>query len=194
MIAAIEAARRRAREAAAEQAAIEVAALAKDWQAEIVAPPREDQRQEDIAAAESSGAAYASAWMALALYALSKWTANGSKGSIASQIASVTTQIDYRVRRIVTTETARAHSDEHRGIVRRIPRGPWSSKTFRRWDARLDRRVCSVCRAHDAEETPIGETFRLGHEPGDVHPGCRCIAVVVTFPNAERIDVTREAA
>lgn len=168
---------------------------------QIAPAPPPDNRQEDTVNAEAAAGSFAAAWTAIALIALTKWArSDGRGGSIQAAIVASTKAIDHRIKRIIATEAARARNDEHRerwiGIKKANPRSAdgWGRHTFRRWDARLDRRVCSVCRAHDAEEVLIGEPFAQGHEPGDVHPHCRCFVSVIVFPNAERIDVYKGAA
>jgi hypothetical protein len=102
-----------------------------------------------------------------------------------------------RIERTVITENASAHSDEHRrawvALRDQEPDAPWRTRVFRRWDARLDRRVCAVCLFHDAEETQIGKSFRQGHEPGSVHPGCRCMSTIVFFPASATIITSRDS-
>jgi hypothetical protein len=191
LAAAVREARQRARQVAAEQSAAEVAAMTQ-MGAEVAPGVVEDHSQTDAAHADAAAASYASAWSALALAALSVWASKGGKGSPAAAIQTTISRSDYRIVRTVVTETARAHSDEHRsrviGLKKTNTGRPWLGRAFRRWDARLDRVVCSVCRAHESEETPIGKPFRMGHEPGDVHPGCRCIATLIMLP-LDREDV-----
>lgn len=187
MAAAILAARQDARAAAAEQVDDEIAMVSGAIGEQIAPAPPPDNRQEDVINAETAAATYSSAWTALALFALTKWARSGGRGgSIQAAIVKVTTTIEYRLKRLVATEAARARNDEHkerwRGIVKAHPRSvSWRRVAFRRWDARLDRKVCSMCRAHDSEECPIDGAFSQGHEPGEVHPHCRCIATVVVL-------------
>lgn len=79
---------------------------------------------------------------------------------------------DARLRKIVTTETARSFSDVTMEVADRY-------KLVRRWDAVLDERTCSFCRDMDGEETLPGERFANDLEPGWVHPNCRCIGILV---------------
>lgn len=199
MITALEVVRRSARSSAASQVGEEVAAVEAITGTTVSTGTfvATETAVEDIAAVEAAAAGYTASWLSVALVAVAAWHAAGAKGSAASSIAKVAKDVDYRLKRIVVTEATRARSDEHRArlLALRKTNGdkPWIGKTFRRWDARLDRKVCSVCRAHDAEECPLDGTFSKGHEPGDVHPNCRCIATLVHFPEAMRIDTTKDA-
>lgn len=154
--------------------------------ADVAQPIISDPSQTDAAHAEVAAASYASAWAGLALAALSAWASSGGKGSPTVAIQTTIKRSDYRIVRTVVTESARAHSDEHRTLVDGIRKANegrrWLGRAFRRWDARLDRVVCAVCRGHESEEAPIGGRFKQGHEPGDVHPGCRCISTLIMLP------------
>lgn len=185
MTAAVLAARAAARLVASQQVAGEVAEASAVWGGPLPTPRRVPSEDIDRGHAEVAGASYASAWLALALLAIAVWDRKGRLGPVASVVTTVTRTIGYRVERIVTTETARAHTDEHRtqwkGLVKAAPRMPWA-KAVRRWDARLDKIVCSRCRAHESEETTVDGEFRGGDEPGEIHVSCRCIATTIVMP------------
>jgi len=186
--AAIRALRAEARASAATQVDEEIAEFAQILGEDPIPNPAPDNRQEDVAASETAGRSLSAAWAGAALAALSQWSRpNRRTGSLHSAISQTLSAIDYRVQRTVTSEAARARNDEHRerwrALVKATPRGrTWGRTAFRRWDARLDRRVCAVCRRHESEECPVDGSFSQGHEPGEVHPGCRCIATTIALP------------
>lgn len=108
---------------------------------------------------------------------LSHIAATSYANSWATAILSETPfNSDSRLRRIVTTETARSFSDP----------AMEAADTFqlsRVWNAVLDSKTCKLCASLDGEETLPGETFKNGYEPGWVHPNCRCFSTLILSNN-----------
>jgi SPP1 gp7 family putative phage head morphogenesis protein len=93
------------------------------------------------------------------------------------------TPLDYRLRRIAATETARAFNDERLAETRahHEPR----AGVFKVWSAVLDRRTCAYCFDRD------GRTFELEAKVGEsppVHVCCRCVWEFVWVPHPERLE------
>jgi SPP1 gp7 family putative phage head morphogenesis protein len=82
----------------------------------------------------------------------------------------------YAIKRIAVTESAQAFNAE-RGAAAKEAED--LAQLRKRWDARLDSKVCPVCADADGTIVPINEQFPLG-EPGGVHPRCRCSWSIVT--------------
>ena len=156
--------------------------------------PMRATRPIDDVAAHTAASSYGTAWLGDATARLS--IANRTGQPNASRAAEEATKAQsHRVERIATTEVATAFNDEQRELATEAAAGSpvWSSVTFRRWDARLDAKVCSVCAEHDGEEVPLDASFKGDAEPGAVHPRCRCVATIVTFPDRLAIVERQEA-
>lgn len=79
---------------------------------------------------------------------------------------------EARLKRIVTTETARSFSDP-------LLEAADQFKLVRRWNAVLDSKTCKFCSSMDGDETLPGEAFKGDVEPGYVHINCRCISELI---------------
>lgn len=154
----------------------------------------------DRAAVESTSSAYVAAWTSSTSSALWDWTSDDGNDAAPSEVVEQATRgLDYRVRRIATTENAQAYADardEATDAVARERNGAtWIPGLLKRWDSTLDKRVCAVCRALDSTLRPWGMTFPKKREPGHVHPGCRCDSHTVFIPlRIPDLDLEREAA
>lgn len=138
----------------------------------------------DAAFAHQTGMSFASAWSAVALGSTLQWAEDPSK-SLPAAIRRTATLTDYRLRRIATTDTARAFNDEHDegvGYVVGQTKATWLGAVFKRWDATLDRRICNVCKALDGQIVLVGREFRSGEVPGEVHVCCRCLDSLIFIP------------
>lgn len=49
---------------------------------------------------------------------------------------------------------------------------------FKRWDAAIDGRTCSLCKQYDDLVTPLNKPFARGIDHPPIHPRCRCAVVV----------------
>lgn len=84
-------------------------------------------------------------------------------------------QTEKRITLIGATENAQAYNEERVAVAREAT----DEEIWRVWDATLDARTCSICRAADGMIVALHESFPLG-EPGDVHPNCRCSFTLTT--------------
>jgi len=141
----------------------------------------------DRAAAGATAAGYAAAWTHATTGALWDWAADeDADTSPGAAVAAAADGLDYRVKRIATTENAQAYNDARDDVTaaeaKRNDGATWLVAVLKRWDATLDKRVCKVCRdMHGALAIP-GLKFRGGREPGHVHVGCRCSDHLVFIP------------
>lgn len=85
----------------------------------------------------------------------------------SAQISGSPFDWDSRLRRIVTTETARSYSDV-------LDEAAKPFHLIRIWNSVFDARTCKVCRDMDGETTIPGGKFSGNLEPGYVHVSCRC--------------------
>ena len=85
-----------------------------------------------------------------------------------------------RLQMTVITENARAFNEERVRQSRSLPLSR-DLMTFKYWNAKLDKRTCSVCSSADGELVRADEPFSEG-TPGLVHPRCRCIAHFILLP------------
>lgn len=79
---------------------------------------------------------------------------------------------DYRFRRVAATEVPNAYSRLHYEI------NPGEGYGIK-WDATLDLKSCKLCGNMHGQITHVGQSFKDGMVPGDVHPNCRCIPYFV---------------
>jgi Phage Mu protein F like protein len=140
----------------------------------------------DAAHSDAVATSFSAAWAAAALYLVSK--AEREETSRIVAIDAATDAADFRIRRIAGTEIPRAYNDQHRKDAEEIAEiHPDVMREFaRKWDAMLDRRTCQTCRSLDGETAPIGESFRGGYEPGEVHALCRCMSTLVPMSETMR--------
>lgn len=141
----------------------------------------------DRAAAESTSGAYVAAWTSGNSAAMWAWSADADNDASPSDVVEQTTEgLDYRVRRIATTENAQAYADARDeatdAAAKKHNDATWIPGLLKRWDSTLDKRVCAVCRALDSTLRPWGMSFPKKREPGHVHPGCRCDSHTVFIP------------
>ena len=150
--------------------------------------PSVSDGEEDSGHAENAGRSYASAWSAGALAAILRWADDAESQSIAlaGPVSNVRVQLDYRIRRTATTETAQAFSDEtDEGIgyiAKQHAKSTWIAALVKRWDAQLDRRVCATCAGLDGELALPGFPWSGDAEPGFVHACCRCTSAPLLIP------------
>ena len=146
-----------------------------------------ERRALDDASAQQSGQSLANQWQGIAI--ASALSADRRDLSVSVSIRRTEKLMSKRVARTAATEVARAYSDEHLEAANDaaeaeiIVRPDWS----RVWSAILDMRACQECAAHHGETVLLGESFSGGDEPGDMHPLCRCIDIVVPTAEANRI-------
>ncbi len=147
--------------------------------------PHLSDSAEDGPAAHAAAASYTAAWGTAAVAAILAWERRTDL-SLAAALRRTIPANDYRIRRIATTETARAFNDEHDegvGYVATESKGAiWLPGLFRRWDATLDRVTCPICARLDGEIVMVGRSFSGGLVPGYVHPHCRCIGTLWFMP------------
>lgn len=185
-------ARSNARDAAQVRLAAELEQLHKELHRLGIERPdlivQRSDGAEDSAIAVMLGESYGSAWAAAMLVVILRWERQdkASRGSLPGQARVVLEQIDFRIRRIAATETARAFNNEHDegvGYVAAQHKGSrWIAGLFKRWDAMFDRRVCATCRGHDGELALVGTSFTHDDRPAEVHAICRCLDSLVFLP------------
>lgn len=148
---------------------------------ELSAPAR-GPNATDAAAADAAAKSLASVWLQRSVAGLLDWTRSGAQG-VVPQIGTQTTRAtDFRLRRTAATETAVAYNDEANEILQHvgdaIADAPAGTLLWKRWEAVLDRGVCSKCANFDNQVVRCNESFRGGEIPGAVHPNCRCVEVL----------------
>jgi SPP1 gp7 family putative phage head morphogenesis protein len=79
----------------------------------------------------------------------------------------------FRFKRIATTETFTAYSDQISYSCLKNP----SDEYVKQWNAVLDARTCDRCSGLDGERVPLGQSFSAG-EPS-LHYNCRCTIEIV---------------
>lgn len=150
-----------------------------------LAAPRQSDGIEDAAIADAAGASFTSAWASRMLSLVMKW-ADDPHDMLAAQSRTVIQDLDFRIDRIATTETARAYNDEHdEGVgyaFKDLRDAEWLSAVLKRWDSTLDRATCEICRGHDGELAAVGFDFDGSDEPAEVHANCRCMDQLVFLP------------
>ncbi len=82
-----------------------------------------------------------------------------------------TRKFSYRLRRIATTDSAKAYNEARTETFKRVPRK--RVRLLRVWDSELDKQTCDVCAHADGTIVGVNQRFPLG-EPGGLHPNCRC--------------------
>lgn len=139
------------------------------------------------------GQSYSAAWGATVMASINQWQASDKPDEAIVTVAkTASTTIDYRLRSIATSETARAFDDAFEdaseATLRTHTERRWYSAIFKQWDASADKRTCLVCSGLADTIRPIGLWYPNGARPGYVHPGCRCFSVILVIPT--RIDKT----
>ena len=154
----------------------------------------------DRARATSASRAMASRWLLSTTTSIRQWELDGGKASLPQAARSSTSRILSSLGRTAATETAFAYAEEHgrqmNAAAEQAKAAPLARLLYKRWEGALDRKICRVCANHDNEIVPATEPFRGGDVPGQVHPHCRCQAVVAltsTDLNTAHA-VTREVA
>jgi SPP1 gp7 family putative phage head morphogenesis protein len=144
-------------------------------------PRQGTSHEEDAAAAHAAASSYAAAWAATAMAQILAHAEKGSRRSLAPALSGA--PVDYRLRRIAATETARAYNDER---VSRM-RAEHSAKAgaFQVWSAILDRRTCATCFERDGRTIELHARFD-GSPP--LHVCCRCVIEFVQVPHPERLE------
>lgn len=188
-------ARQRARQAALEQAAAELALLARELhrlgyrQGPFGQPVRSDEAA-DAASADAVGNSLAARW-AHAVLALLVASADDEDPKIDLKARQVMQRLDSSLGRIAATETARAYTAQHDDAIEDAvgddedaPRKErkWLPFVVKRWDAVLDRKTCQVCRDHDGELAMLGGDWSDHDVPGEVHVQCRCVSSLILLP------------
>jgi SPP1 gp7 family putative phage head morphogenesis protein len=82
----------------------------------------------------------------------------------------------YR-RTITTTEVSRAYSEQREHVARQYAKST-RELVYLEWDAALDRRTCPTCEGMHGTQVLAADGWS-GSGPGAVHPGCRCVSLVV---------------
>lgn len=75
------------------------------------------------------------------------------------------------------TEAARAYNLERADIAARYARQTGDVVSLE-WDATLDRRTCGECESMHGQRVSALDGWR-GAGPGEVHPRCRCVSLVI---------------
>lgn len=149
--------------------------------------PASHRLVEDTHHAGSAAESLAIAWRGVAIHRTLQAARQGD--DVVSAIESTRGPMGPRLVRTAATETSQSYNDEHTealadamvyqdGLAEALE----AAQVVRVWDAILDLRTCAECGAHDGEIAPPGQSFRSGHEPGFVHPLCRCISTVLALP------------
>lgn len=148
-------------------------------------PPSSFSAPEDETEAEIAAQSYSSAWGAAMMASIWRWS-ESDRGTLAAVAAHTAEVVDFRARRIATTETAKAFADardEGMGwVAERHGDSAWFPLLVKVWDAQLDRKVCPTCSELDGKQRPWGVPFPGSAEPGYVHANCRCIPVTQLLP------------
>ena len=121
--------------------------------------------------ADAVARSYSAAWMFAALALL--------VGRGKPDLKKALRATDDRLKAIVDTEITNAYSTVASAAFDALAELEAGAGLMKRWDAFRDRKTCMICRDHDGEEVPVGESFSNGDEPGNVHPRCRCIPTLV---------------
>lgn len=143
---------------------------------------------------------FSSAWLMQANEGIRQWQAGGGKGSLTQAIRKARAQTDFRARRGAATEVASAYNQGHQeqlaAAASQLEQHPVGRLLFKRWEAALDRKTCMTCANHDNEVVRAHESFYGSASPGEVHPHCRCVAVLAAFSTDLNVAhaVTRDLA
>lgn len=141
---------------------------------------------EDAAHAQVAAESLASQWRGLARHSIA---AAERKGDHPYRGISRSGDLLLpRIKRTAVTETAHAYNDEHREAARDAERYGLldGDVLLREWSALLDRRTCPECSALHGAHAPLHGSFPGRNEPGNMHPNCRCIEVMVAVPVSKR--------
>ena len=172
---------------ALERALLEARVHARRVGGESLGVPRrrEAAHEEDAAASHTTASSYAAAWGAAAMAAILS-TSEKARGAADSQSLAPSVSpapLDFRLRRIAATETARAFNDE-RVRAMRAEHAP-SAGVFKVWSAVLDRRTCGDCFDRDGQTIELHASFGA---PLPLHVCCRCVAEFLRVPLPERLE------
>jgi hypothetical protein len=137
---------------------------------------------EDETFAKQAAESLVTQWRALAMHDIR--AAERAGQSPSSALKKSLLRMTHRVARTAETETARSYGSEHKaalldamrfddGLAREIA----SADIVREWSCRLD--ACPQCIPYDGEQAALDGEFLLGAEPGELHPRCRCLVVMV---------------
>ena len=172
---------------ALERALLEARVHARRVGGESLGVPRrrEAAHEEDAAASHTTASSYAAAWGAAAMAAIlsSSEKARGSANSQSLAPSISPAPLDFRLRRIAATETARAFNDE-RVATMRAHHEP-AAGVFKVWSAVLDRRTCGDCFDRDGRTIELHDSF--GASP-PLHVCCRCVLEFLNVPLPERLE------
>ncbi len=134
--------------------------------------------ESDGVEAQMAAESLAGQWRALASRAVLQAQRLGE--DVARAVSATRRPLERRIARTAETESTRAYNDEHaerlRDLVARGDLDP--DRVLREWSALLD--ACEDCWPHDGERVGVSDSFSGGDEPGDVHPRCRCTALLVS--------------
>lgn len=175
--------RQAARRAAARRLGIELTAVGierSDTVRPLLVAGAMARTQDDSTRAAIAAASLATQWRGLAL-------ASAARGrETAAALTRSKTLLASRIERTAITETAHAYNDEHRSLlVEAVRYGDIAEDAvMREWSALLD--ACERCWPLDGEQARVDESFPGGYEPGDVHPRCACVEIVVASDNSTR--------
>lgn len=140
----------------------------------------------DSAASSSSARSLASTWSRVTLAAVWAWADQDDAASDLGR-AIAAASIDGAVKRTAATEAAQAFADlrdEGAGWLEELHRdAAWLPGLLKLWDATNDRKLCPSCAAlGSSPPRPAGVPFPGSHEPGYVHPFCRCVPRWIFVP------------
>lgn len=95
-------------------------------------------------------------------------------------------QLGVRAELSVTSVVAQAFNQEREEVLADLEDldvdNTWVPLIGKSWDAALDAKTCEDCNGLDGTIVPIGLSFPNEQIPGEVHPRCRCIEVIVALP------------
>lgn len=137
---------------------------------------RYSQAPEDPMRAEMAAGSLVASWRGMAYAEAVR--ANRAERSVTAAVDRTRSLLAPSVERTAKTEIASAYNDEHRAALLDM-REDLVEVVMRRWDSANDKRTCQRCHDHDGEEVGIGEDFAGGDLPGDMHPNCLCVEVIV---------------
>ncbi len=132
------------------------------------------------AAAHAAASSYAAAWGAAAMAGVLAREEEGKRGFAP---AFSPAPLDYRLRRIAATETARAFNAERVADTR--ARFGQSAGVFQVWSAVLDRSTCAYCFDRDGRTVALHDGFG---EALPAHVNCRCVWEFIYVPHPERLE------
>lgn len=104
---------------------------------------------------------------------------------LASWIGTTKAEVEARAAAGVTADDYADPLDReiHRFFTEEWGEEEWAGHEFLVWSCTMDRQSCRRCRRHDGKIIPATKKFR--HPPGEIHDGCRCVAVRLTVSDEQ---------